>query len=89
MEILFLFLFIFFGVDPTLIVAMKQKSKEAARKRRENENAEFSELTKLLPLATVIAEPLDKASVIRLTTSYLKMRQVFPNGKFNNKTPNG
>lgn len=67
--------------DPKVVSAMKEKSKNAARTRREKENAEFGELGKLLPLPTVITQQLDKASVIRLTTSYLKMRQVFPEGK--------
>lgn len=61
--------------------AMKEKSKNAARTRREKENTEFCELAKLLPLPAAITSQLDKASVIRLTTSYLKMRQVFPDGK--------
>ncbi|XP_058983966.1 protein single-minded isoform X2 [Musca domestica] len=60
--------------------AMKEKSKNAARTRREKENAEFFELAKLLPLPSAITSQLDKASIIRLTTSYLKMRQVFPEG---------
>ncbi|XP_062537907.1 protein single-minded isoform X2 [Armigeres subalbatus] len=60
--------------------AMKEKSKNAARSRREKENAEFLELAKLLPLPNTITTQLDKASIIRLTTSYLKMRQVFPEG---------
>ncbi|KAL7030589.1 hypothetical protein ACKWTF_006715 [Chironomus riparius] len=59
---------------------MKEKSKNAARSRREKENAEFLELAKLLPLPCAITSQLDKASIIRLTTSYLKMRQVFPDG---------
>ncbi|XP_070137850.1 protein single-minded isoform X4 [Drosophila bipectinata] len=59
---------------------MKEKSKNAARTRREKENTEFCELAKLLPLPAAITSQLDKASVIRLTTSYLKMRQVFPDG---------
>jgi single-minded-like protein len=63
---------------------MKEKSKNAARSRREKENAEFMELAKMLPLPSAITSQLDKASVIRLTTSYLKMRQVFPDGKFFN-----
>lgn len=62
---------------------MKEKSKNAARIRREKENEEFVELAKLLPLPALITSNLDKASVIRLTTSYLKMRHVFPDGKFN------
>lgn len=59
---------------------MKEKSKNAARTRREKENAEFYELGKLLPLPAAITNQLDKASVIRLTTSYLKMRALFPEG---------
>jgi len=62
---------------------MRERSRNAARTRRENENAEFLELAKLLPLPAAITSQLDKASVIRLTTSYLKMRHVFPNGKYN------
>ena len=60
---------------------MKEKSKNAARTRREKENAEFFELAKLLPLPPAITNQLDKASVIRLTTSYLKMRALFPEGR--------
>jgi len=60
---------------------MRERSRNAARTRRENENAEFLELAKLLPLPSAITSQLDKASVIRLTTSYLKMRHVFPDGK--------
>jgi hypothetical protein len=59
----------------------EHKSKNAARNRREKENSEFFELGKLLPLPAAITSQLDKASVIRLTTSYLRMRQVFPEGK--------
>ncbi|KAH9494651.1 putative secreted beta-glucosidase sim1 [Bulinus truncatus] len=57
---------------------MKEKSKNAARTRREKENAEFYELAKMLPLPSAITSQLDKASIIRLSTSYLKMRAVFP-----------
>jgi len=60
---------------------MKEKSKTAARSRREKENSEFSELAKLLPLPAAVAAQLDKASVIRLTASYLKMRHILPEGK--------
>ena len=60
---------------------MKEKSKNAARTRREKENAEFYDLAKMLPLPSAITSQLDKASIIRLTTSYLKMRTVFPEGE--------
>ncbi|XP_041842855.1 single-minded homolog 1-A isoform X2 [Melanotaenia boesemani] len=59
---------------------MKEKSKNAARTRREKENSEFYELAKMLPLPSAITSQLDKASIIRLTTSYLRMRVVFPEG---------
>ena len=77
----------------------QDKSKNAARNRREKENGEFFELGRLLPLPAAITSQLDKvcassdhqqtmimmimimkASIIRLTTSFLKMRQVFPEG---------
>ncbi|KAH7938023.1 hypothetical protein HPB49_019282 [Dermacentor silvarum] len=61
---------------------MKEKSKNAARSRREKENAEFGELGQLLPLPAAITSQLDKASVIRLTSSYLKMRDLFPDEIF-------
>ena len=63
-----------------LLKTMKEKSKNAARTRREKENCEFFELGKLLPLPAAITNQLDKASIIRLTTSYLKMRALFPEG---------
>ncbi|PKU34851.1 single-minded hypothetical protein [Limosa lapponica baueri] len=66
--------------DRATVVAMKEKSKNAAKTRREKENGEFYELAKLLPLPSAITSQLDKASIIRLTTSYLKMRAVFPEG---------
>ncbi|KAL7295487.1 hypothetical protein TKK_0011136 [Trichogramma kaykai] len=61
-------------------LAMKAKSRDAAKHRREKENQEFNELAKLLPLPSAITTQLDKASVIRLTSSYLKLRNLFPNG---------
>ncbi|KAA8594331.1 hypothetical protein FQN60_005165 [Etheostoma spectabile] len=52
----------------------KEKSRNAARSRRGKENFEFFELAKMLPLPGAITSQLDKASVIRLTISYLHMR---------------
>lgn len=66
--------------SPTLCVAFrlqalrKEKSRDAARSRRGKENFEFYELAKMLPLPGAITSQLDKASIIRLTISYLKMR---------------
>lgn len=66
---------------------MKEKSKKAARVRRDRENQEFFKLGKLLPVPAALTEQMDKASVIRLTTSYLKMRALFPHGSVTNNHP--
>lgn len=63
------------------MMANKEKSREAAKSRRGKENIEFDELSKLLPLPSATKSQLDKASIIRLTTSYLRLRQTFPNGE--------
>uniref|UniRef100_A0A8C9WD30 Neuronal PAS domain-containing protein 1 n=1 Tax=Scleropages formosus TaxID=113540 RepID=A0A8C9WD30_SCLFO len=59
----------------------KEKSRNAARSRRGKENFEFFELAKLLPLPGAITSQLDKASVIRLTISYLHMRHFASQGE--------
>ncbi|XP_076161999.1 protein trachealess-like isoform X6 [Ptiloglossa arizonensis] len=58
----------------------KEKSRDAARSRRGKENFEFYELAKMLPLPTAITSQLDKASIIRLTISYLKLREFSGHG---------
>ncbi|XP_031435595.1 neuronal PAS domain-containing protein 3 isoform X2 [Clupea harengus] len=65
--------------SPWLQALRKEKSRDAARSRRGKENFEFYELAKMLPLPGAITSQLDKASIIRLTISYLKMRD-FANG---------
>jgi hypothetical protein len=49
-------------------------SKEAARHRRNRENDEFKYLASLLPLQIEITQQLDKASIIRLTINYLRLK---------------
>uniref|UniRef100_A0A336L9I2 CSON006553 protein n=1 Tax=Culicoides sonorensis TaxID=179676 RepID=A0A336L9I2_CULSO len=58
----------------------KEKSRDAARSRRGKENYEFYELAKMLPLPAAITSQLDKASIIRLTISYLKLRDFSSQG---------
>lgn len=65
---------ILLSFPPSLQALRKEKSRDAARSRRGKENFEFYELAKLLPLPAAITSQLDKASIIRLTISYLKMR---------------
>ncbi|XP_026794452.3 hypoxia inducible factor 1 subunit alpha, like 2 [Pangasianodon hypophthalmus] len=52
----------------------KARSRVAAQSRREKESQLFRELAALLPLAPYEADQLDKASVIRVTISYLHLR---------------
>ncbi|XP_029111068.1 neuronal PAS domain-containing protein 1 isoform X2 [Scleropages formosus] len=66
---------------PCLQNLRKEKSRNAARSRRGKENFEFFELAKLLPLPGAITSQLDKASVIRLTISYLHMRHFASQGE--------
>ncbi|KAI5622319.1 hypoxia-inducible factor 1, alpha subunit, like 2, partial [Silurus asotus] len=52
----------------------KARSRVAAQSRREKESQLFRELEALLPLASYEADQLDKASIIRVTISYLHLR---------------
>ncbi|XP_055627267.1 protein trachealess isoform X2 [Toxorhynchites rutilus septentrionalis] len=67
-------------VEPGLIELRKEKSRDAARSRRGKENYEFYELAKMLPLPAAITSQLDKASIIRLTISYLKLKDFSESG---------
>jgi neuronal PAS domain-containing protein 1/3 len=73
--------FIFFSLCHNSILELrKEKSRDAARSRRGKENYEFYELAKMLPLPAAITSQLDKASIIRLTISYLKLRDFTGHG---------
>ncbi|KAM4825525.1 neuronal PAS domain-containing protein 1 [Thomomys bottae] len=60
---------------PSLQAQRKEKSRNAARSRRGKENLEFFELARLLPLPGAISGQLDKASVVRLSVSFLRLRR--------------
>lgn len=60
---------------PSLQAQRKEKSRNAARSRRGKENLEFFELAKLLPLPGAISSQLDKASIVRLSVTYLRLRR--------------
>ena len=64
----------------SILEIRKEKSRDAARSRRGKENYEFYELAKMLPLPGAITSQLDKASIIRLTISYLKLRDFSSHG---------
>nr|ABO26716.1 hypoxia-inducible factor 1 alpha [Gymnocephalus cernua] len=54
----------------------KEKSRDAARSRRGKESEVFYELAQQLPLPHGISSSLDKASIMRLIISYLRMRKL-------------
>ena len=66
--------------NPRILELRKEKSRDAARSRRGKENREFVELAGMLPLPHAITSQLDKASVIRLTIAYLKLREFASKG---------
>ncbi len=68
------------------------KQKQTAKKRRRNQNTEIDELATLLPIkqqATIAngilakgrTQSIDKLSVLRLTTAYLKFQKFLKNDK--------
>uniref|UniRef100_A0A8C6NZI0 Hypoxia-inducible factor 1-alpha n=1 Tax=Nothobranchius furzeri TaxID=105023 RepID=A0A8C6NZI0_NOTFU len=59
----------------------KEKSRDAARCRRGKESEVFYELAKQLPLPHSTSSSLDKASIMRLTISYLRMRNLLCSDK--------
>ncbi|XP_045481440.1 protein trachealess isoform X3 [Harmonia axyridis] len=67
-------------LETGILELRKEKSRDAARTRRGKENYEFYELAKMLPLPQAITSQLDKASIIRLTISYLKLRDFSGHG---------
>ncbi|XP_007256724.3 hypoxia inducible factor 1 subunit alpha b [Astyanax mexicanus] len=58
----------------------KEKSRDAARCRRGKESEVFFELANQLPLPHNVTSHLDKASIMRLTISYLRMRKLLSSG---------
>nr|AJG42177.1 hypoxia-inducible factor 1 alpha A [Gymnodiptychus pachycheilus] len=54
----------------------KEKSRDAARCRRGKESEVFYELARELPLPHGVTSNLDKASVMRLALSYLRLRKL-------------
>ncbi|CAG5085937.1 Oidioi.mRNA.OKI2018_I69.PAR.g11054.t1.cds [Oikopleura dioica] len=51
----------------------KERSAQAAKERRANENHEYEKIKKLLPIDEVAANNLDKASAIRITIAFLRL----------------
>uniref|UniRef100_A0A8C4W7D0 BHLH domain-containing protein n=1 Tax=Gopherus evgoodei TaxID=1825980 RepID=A0A8C4W7D0_9SAUR len=59
----------------------KEKSRDAARCRRSKETEVFYQLAHTLPFARGVSAHLDKASIMRLTISYLRMHKLVTSGE--------
>jgi len=59
----------------------KEKSRDAARCRRSQETEIFCELAHELPVPYSLLSQLDKASIIRLAITHLKLRSMLATGK--------
>ncbi|XP_067317133.1 hypoxia-inducible factor 3-alpha-like [Anolis sagrei] len=60
----------------------KEKSRDAARCRRSKETEVFYQLAHTLPFARGVSAHLDKASIMRLTISYLRMHKMLNSGEW-------
>ncbi|XP_048225210.1 hypoxia-inducible factor 3-alpha isoform X2 [Perognathus longimembris pacificus] len=61
----------------------KEKSRDAARSRRSQETEVLYQLAHTLPFARGVSAHLDKASIMRLTISYLRMHRLSAAGEWN------
>ncbi|XP_028921204.1 LOW QUALITY PROTEIN: hypoxia-inducible factor 3-alpha [Ornithorhynchus anatinus] len=66
----------------------KEKSRDAARSRRSQETEVLYQLAHTLPFARGVSAHLDKASIMRLTISYLRMHRLCAAGEWS-ATPGG
>ena len=57
-----------------------ERQKKTARKRRRNQNDEIEELGELLPFQPENGKNVDKISILRLTTSYLRFQNFMSAG---------
>uniref|UniRef100_A0A8D2CKF9 Hypoxia-inducible factor 1-alpha n=1 Tax=Sciurus vulgaris TaxID=55149 RepID=A0A8D2CKF9_SCIVU len=76
----FVYLSFFFLLSRISSERRKEKSRDAARSRRSKESEVFYELAHQLPLPHNVSSHLDKASVMRLTISYLRVRKLLDAG---------
>lgn len=59
----------------------KEKSRDAARSRRSQETEVLYQLAHTLPFPRGVSAHLDKASIMRLTISYLRMHRLCAAGE--------
>nr|XP_033810720.1 hypoxia-inducible factor 3-alpha isoform X2 [Geotrypetes seraphini] len=70
----------------SILQIRKEKSRDAARSRRSKETEVFYQLAHTLPFGRGINSHLDKASIMRLTLSYLQMQKLLSSGNWSRKS---
>ena len=66
--------------DAITLRCRAEKSRTAAKKRRDLECKELDRLAAMLPFPEEVTAKLDKGTVLRLTISYLRMKQYTQKG---------
>ena len=61
-------------------VKKAEKSRIHAKQRRTEESKEITEIANLLPLPTSVTKRLDKASILRLAITFLRLKQYVGEG---------
>uniref|UniRef100_A0A3B4H094 Hypoxia-inducible factor 1-alpha-like n=1 Tax=Pundamilia nyererei TaxID=303518 RepID=A0A3B4H094_9CICH len=69
------------GINPVIKQQRKLRSRDAARCRRSQETEVFYELAHTLPLPRRVSTHLDKAAIMRVTLSFLRMHHLLRSGK--------
>ncbi|XP_010639159.1 hypoxia-inducible factor 3-alpha isoform X2 [Fukomys damarensis] len=78
-----------FQQDRSSTELRKEKSRDAARSRRSQETEVLYQLAHTLPFARGVSAHLDKASIMRLTISYLRMHRLCAAGEWNHVRAEG
>lgn len=73
---------VYFSLFRPSVEQRKVRSRDAARCRRSQETEVFYELAHSLPLPRRIASHLDKAAIMRVALSYLRMNRLIQSGGF-------
>lgn len=79
---LWVYLFLHHSLPRPSSEQRKVRLRDAARCRRSQETEVFYELANLLPLSRRITSHLDKAGIMRVTLSYLRMHHLLHSCKF-------
>ena len=72
---------IYFGYVSSSAEQSSERQNTTARKRRRNQNVEIDELGDLLPFKPDNGKSLDKLSILRLTTSFMRFQNFMSSGK--------